>query len=215
MIGRTSVSFKSTPVTLLCISVFALVHLLDILVPAPDGVSLRPFLLYGAIIPNLILDHDQWWRLFTALFLHLDFAHLAFNAVACLIFMSRFEVYLGKARTVMVFFLSGLAANLFATVVYALQGKAFIVALGASGGIMAILGASLAVMAVDYHRTRRLHYISYLQQIVVIILLQLVFDLFITENSMLVHMLGFLSGLIAGAALRFRQIVGGFDSSIR
>ena len=99
----------------------------------PDGL-----LEAGAMVPILVAQ-GEWWRLFTAMFLHIGVMHLAFNALALYVFGSLVEQALGAARYLALYLVAGFAASSFS---FAL-GSPFRAAAGASGAVFGLLGAWL------------------------------------------------------------------------
>ncbi|WP_202845165.1 rhomboid family intramembrane serine protease [Luteimonas saliphila] len=87
-------------------------------------------------------EPQQWLRLFTALFLHADWAHLLGNLVFLLIFGLPAERVMGPWRFLALFFLGGALANLFAVLVIGAPDRLII---GASGAVSALIGAYLAL----------------------------------------------------------------------
>lgn len=81
-------------------------------------------------------------RLFTALFLHADWAHLVGNLVFLLIFGLPAERAMGPWRFLTLFLLGGAVANL-AAVLFAGSPDRLII--GASGAVSAVIGAYLAL----------------------------------------------------------------------
>ncbi len=79
-----------------------------------------------------------WWRLITSMFLHENLIHIGFNMLALYLIGTPVEQYLGRARYVGLYFVSGLAGAAGAL----LQSPTTPV-LGASGAIFGILGAML------------------------------------------------------------------------
>lgn len=55
---------------------------------------------------------DQFYRLFTSLYLHAGVLHLAITIAFHLIFLSDLERYLGSIRTAIIYITSGIAGNL-------------------------------------------------------------------------------------------------------
>ncbi|MDG6348793.1 rhomboid family intramembrane serine protease [Luteimonas sp. 8-5] len=84
----------------------------------------------------------QWMRLFSALFLHADWAHLLGNLVFLLIFGLPAERVMGAGRLLLLFLLGGAAANLAAVLFIAGPDRLVI---GASGAVSALIGAYLAL----------------------------------------------------------------------
>ena len=97
--------------------------------------------IFQLVIPGLtdafLLDQSSFqqpWRFITAIFLHGGAAHLLYNLFALLLFGFILERLIGGRRFVMVFFVSGILANVFSVFFYPS-------ALGASGAIFGIIGA--------------------------------------------------------------------------
>jgi len=84
----------------------------------------------------------QWLRLFSALFLHADWAHLLGNLVFLLIFGLPAEKVMGAGRFLVLFLLGGAVANLAAVL---LIGGPDRLVIGASGAVSAVIGAYLAL----------------------------------------------------------------------
>jgi membrane associated rhomboid family serine protease len=93
-----------------------------------------------------LTTHGEWWRLITALFVHFGIIHLLFNMWALAAFGALSERLLGITSFVFIYFVSGIAANLFSITL-----RPSIDTAGASGAIFGILGALLAV----YWRKKR------------------------------------------------------------
>ena len=92
-----------------------------------------------------------WWaalrdgsalRLFTALFLHADGAHLAGNLVFLMIFGLAAERSLGPWRFLLLFLLGGAVSNLAAVISVGTPDRVIV---GASGAVSAVIGAYLAL----------------------------------------------------------------------
>mgnify|MGYP003584078660 FL=1 len=81
-------------------------------------------------------------RLFTALFLHADWAHLLGNLVFLLIFGLPAERVMGPWRFLLLFLLGGAMANLAAVLTIDNPDR---VVIGASGAVSAVIGAYLAL----------------------------------------------------------------------
>lgn len=75
----------------------------------------------------------QPWRFVTAIFLHGDISHLLFNLLALALFGSVLERMIGSRRFLLVFFVTGILANLISVFFYNAS-------LGASGAIFGVIG---------------------------------------------------------------------------
>lgn len=66
---------------------------------------------FGAKVNSLILA-GQWWRLFTAMFLHIGFEHIVLNMVTLYFVGIQLESILGRYRFLTVYLVSGITGNL-------------------------------------------------------------------------------------------------------
>lgn len=88
---------------------------------------------------SAVLEAGEYYRLFTSLFFHVGWMHLAANSVYLLYFGMRSEALLGHVRFLVLYFLSGLGGSLCSLF---FSGDP---AVGASGAIFGLLGAMLFV----------------------------------------------------------------------
>jgi rhomboid protease GluP len=86
---------------------------------------------------NLAVLNGEIWRLFTAMFIHADIAHIVGNMLFLLIFGLRAEKLFDLKEYFLVYFLSGLAGG-FLTLLLGPNT----VSVGASGAIFGMIGAS-------------------------------------------------------------------------
>jgi membrane associated rhomboid family serine protease len=100
---------------------------------APGGSLFNKWILYGPLVA-----HGDWWRLVTATFLHASVIHIGFNMFALYFIGTPVEQYLGKARYLGLYMVSGLAGS-----AGGLLQSPHTPILGASGAIFGILGALL------------------------------------------------------------------------
>ena len=98
-----------------------------------------------AALPPITLLFNEWYRLFTSMFLHGNIFHILFNMYFLFIFGREVEGILGWFRYLILYILSGLVASVFHIGFTGVLGisNLFIPALGASGAISGILGAFL------------------------------------------------------------------------
>ena len=89
----------------------------------------------------------QYYRLFTSIFLHLDFLHIAFNMITLLIVGPAVEVMLGKIRFLALFLLAGIGGNVLSYLIAPVLG----LSAGASGAIFGVMGAYV-VLALIRHK---------------------------------------------------------------
>jgi membrane associated rhomboid family serine protease len=134
-----------------------------------------------AQVPYLV-DQGDWWRPFTAAFLHYGPVHLAFNMLALLVFGSELERLLGRGRYLTVYLVSivGGAAALQAF------GDPFTQVAGASTAVYGLMGA-LGVVLVQQKQD--------LRGLLTLLGINLVIS-FLPGVSLIGH----LGGLVGGAA---------------
>jgi rhomboid protease GluP len=84
----------------------------------------------------------QWWRLYTAMFMHFGVVHLALNMWALWDVGRLVERLYGRPRFITIYVVSGVAGNLFSLVV---QGSDAVSG-GASGAIFSLFGALLVFL---------------------------------------------------------------------
>ena len=104
---------------------------------SPTGVSGDVNSDYGLF--SACVGNGEWWRLVTSGFLHAGVLHLAMNMWALYVLGSVLEVELGKARYLLVYFVSLLGGALGVVMVDRMGSPGLTV--GASGAIFGLLGA--------------------------------------------------------------------------
>lgn len=92
------------------------------------------FIYNFGLSPNM-LETSQYYRLFTAMFLHVNLTHLLSNCLSLYIFGARVEKFLGKQFFLIVYILGGIVGSIF-SVAFTQS-----VSVGASGAIYALEGA--------------------------------------------------------------------------
>ncbi len=95
-----------------------------------------------AAVPATILSGDNFYTLFTSMFLHGDWMHLLWNMLFLWIFADNIEATIGNFRFLFFYLFGGIAASL-AHILFNTQS--LIPMIGASGAISAALGAYLAL----------------------------------------------------------------------
>ena len=138
--------------------------------------------------------HGEWWRLFTAMFLHASFFHLAVNMYSLYFVGSIMEQVIGRWRFLLLYLASGLAGSAGALVLSPLTPT-----VGASGAIFGVLGGLFVL-------ERRRH-IATGGQVAGLIVLNLVITVaFSSSISVGGHFGGLIGGLILMVALlQFRR----------
>jgi membrane associated rhomboid family serine protease len=105
--------------------------------------------------PGLILDRfgfspyrivQDWWTVFTYMFVHYDIWHILFNMIALYFFGTMVMSLIGETAFLATYFVGGImGALMFYVLSFALNSSQYAIVIGASGAIYA-LGGLLLVM---------------------------------------------------------------------
>lgn len=108
------------------------------------GIDDGEFMLaHGAMNAGLV-QQGQWYRLFTACFLHFDGPHLFNNMLMLGVVGQYVERHIGNIKMGLLYLLSGVGGNLVSMWFELMTGKEYISA-GASGAVFGIVGGLLAL----------------------------------------------------------------------
>ena len=149
----------------------------------------------AGVLDTVALAHGQWWRLFTAIWLHADLTHLAGNAMFGFVLlgltMGRYGTGVGLAAA----YLAGAGGNLIAWI-FSSQPH---YALGASGMVMGCVGL-LAIQSVSIWRgtpqAGRVFLSGLFGGVMLFVLLGLT-----PGTDVLAHFGGFMWGLVFGGLM--------------
>ena len=142
----------------------------------------------GAKVNQYILL-GEWWRLFTAMFLHIGVMHLLFNMWALFAIGRLVEAYYGHVRYAIIYLLGGLFGSLAS---YAFSPS---VSAGASGGVFALTGAT-SVYFFRYRDNFGSHGRAVLQNMLLIIVMNLAFGFAGSGVDNWGHIGGLVGGLL-------------------
>jgi membrane associated rhomboid family serine protease len=185
---------RRTTVTSILLGVNIAVFVLEVAVGAVGGLSTRGsargIVDLGALVPILVAD-GQYWRLFTAMFLHASLLHIAFNMWALYLFGNAIEAALGSVRFLAIY----LACGLLASVTSFTFGHPFVPAVGASGAIFGLLGAWVAF---NYRRRGTALASANLRMALLIIGINVFLGFSIQGIDNYAHLGGLVSGAAAG-----------------
>jgi membrane associated rhomboid family serine protease len=161
-----------------------------------NGVPTKTAFDMGALFPPAVagvppFGDPQYWRLFTAMFLHANLLHIAFNAWALWIFGNFVEATFGTPRMLLIYFVTGL----FASATSYTFGPTIQLGLGASGAIVGLLGAFIAY---NFRRRRSAVAQGYIRWAIMIIVLNVVWAGLYPGIDNWAHGGGLVSGVAAG-----------------
>lgn len=155
---------------------------------------------FGAMFGPLI-SNGEYWRLFTAMFLHVGFMHLLFNGVGLLIFGRMLERIFGHYRFATIYVLAGLSGS-----VASYNFNPIVIGAGASGAIFGVLGALTAFFLIRRGVVGNVGR-QYRSGLALIVMINLAFGFLVPGIDNWAHLGGLAGGLVLGLALspRYRH----------
>ena len=202
--GSRRSQVRSAPAVLVLILANVLVFLFEISVG--DWNDPRVLHRIGALEPHAVVSEGEYWRLFTALFLHGGSLHLAFNLFALYFLGPPLERSIGTIRFFACYLISGLASSAGVVALNELGLVRVAEVIGASGCIMGVVGAWAGFLLRHHHTPFAKQRLANIGLIVVI---QIAFDLSTPQVSMAAHMCGLVAGFFLGIILAPRPVAGG------
>lgn len=149
--------------------------------------TMEVLVLFGSKV-NILIKNGEYWRLFTAMFIHIGVLHLLFNLYALYAIGPLVEGYFGHIRFTIIYVLAGLFGSLAS---YAMSPA---VSAGASGAIFGLIGA-ITVYFLKYHQNFGRRGRAMLQNMAIIIVINLAFGM--AGNG--IDNWGHIGGLVGGA----------------
>ena len=156
----------------------------------------------GALEAYAVVVQGEYWRLFTALFLHGGFTHLLFNIFALYILGPPLERSIGTIRFAVCYLMSGLASSAGVVALTVLGFVQVSQLVGASGCIMGIVGAWAGFLVRHRHAPQAKQRLG---NVVMIIVIQVAFDLSTPQVSMAAHLCGLIAGFFLGLVIAPRR----------
>ena len=182
-----AISAKNAYVTQVLIALNLLVYIVTVVqgqgINDPGGKVFVKGLLFGPAVAD-----GDWWRLITSAFLHANVLHIVFNMLALWWFGAPVELFLGRARFLLIYIVSGLAGA--AGALLATPNAATV---GASGAIFGILGAALVL------ERQRMYVLG--GSALAIIIVNIVFSIAVPGISIGGHIGGLVGGALSTLAL--------------
>lgn len=194
---RTVASGQATPLVIGLIAVNAGIFLLGLLSSTIDrelfvgGAQFNETVRISRTEVVLGIAGGEWWRAFTAMFLHGSITHVLFNMWALWLFGPVLERRFGTPAFATLYVASGLAGS---AAYYLLGG--ITPAVGASGAIFGLFGALLAA---SYRQRHTVAGRAVFGQLGVLLAINLALPFLVPNIAWQAHM----GGLVAGAAIAF------------
>ncbi len=145
----------------------------------------------GAFSFLLISDTNQYYRLISSVFLHVDVQHLFSNMLVLYFLGNIVEEKIGHIKYLIVYFVSAIAGN-FLSAIYEMAAGEMIATVGASGAVFGVMGSVLVLLVAHGGKWENITLPR--------MLIMLVYSLYIgftSENiNNAAHIGGFLTGLL-------------------
>lgn len=150
---------------------------------------------------SFLIWQGQWWRLVMPIFLHGGLLHIAMNTWVLMDIGPQLEELYGSARYLFLYVATGIAGFLASTVwnIYTLQGYG--IGIGASGALMGLIGALLALTTrrggayMQMIRGQLLRWVAYI----------LIFGIIVSGVDNAAHIGGLAAGFLVGRVMADRE----------
>ena len=195
-----SVRLRHAPV----VAIFILLNIVMFCIELWRGALTNPATLHrlGSLDSFAVVSKGEFWRLFTALFLHYGLLHLAFNLFALYVLGPPLERTIGAVRFAACYLIAGVGSTGGVVLLTLLKIIRPAELVGASGCVMGIVGAWAGFLIRHRHiwqaRQRLLN-------IALIIVIQVLFDISTPQVSTSAHLCGLITGFAIGLAVRPKQ----------
>lgn len=145
----------------------------------------------GALSWYHMKEAGEYYRIFTSMFLHSDFEHLANNMLVLFFVGDKLERTAGKLKYLIIYFGSGIFAGIFSAGYNMLKGEQ-VYSIGASGAIFGIVGAMAYILLVNKGRLQDISS----RQIILFTVFSLYGGIVNTGIDSIAHIGGFVAGLL-------------------
>ena len=146
----------------------------------------------GALYGPLTVLKGEWWRLFTAMFLHGGMTHLLMNMFSLYLIGRGMEMYFDTRSYLTIYLFSGLLGGLVSLYMHSNS-----VGVGASGAIFGVFGA-LAGFFLAHRDKIEAHSKAFMKDFGIVLGINLVLGLSIPSIDVSAHIGGLIIGLIGG-----------------
>ena len=153
--------------------------------------SIENLIKFGANSKSLVAN-GQWWRLFTASFIHIGFFHILFNMYFLNSLGPLFENMFGSVRFLIIYLIAGVFGNLLSFAF----GSPYTASAGASTSLYGMLGLAIGLM-VTYKNDEIVR--SFGASFISVVVINIIYSLIAPGVGIYGHLGGFIAGfLLAG-----------------
>ena len=203
--------WQQAPVTTAIIAICALVYIAMSVSGGSAAAFVSPsvgdVMRWGGTFGYSILHDGEWWRLITAVFVHIGIIHIAFNMYVFWGLGLIAERLLGRWNFLATYLLTGIAGN-----VLSLLLKPNIVGAGASGAIFGIAGVLIAVLQFGRLNVPNERLKPLKQEVLKLALYNLLIGAVVARINNIAHLGGLIYGLLLGLLFAWSTR---FDSDTR
>ncbi len=202
--------FREFPLTYGIIAVNIVVYLFSALLSGNIAdMDMQVLVDMGALYGPLVVLKGEWWRLFTAMFLHGGMTHILMNMFSLYLIGRGVEMYFEKKAYLSMYLFSGLLGGLASLSMHPQS-----VGIGASGAIFGVFGA-LAGFFLAHREKIATQSKAFLKDFGIVLGLNLVFGLSISSIDVSAHIGGLVVGLIGGFVIsKNPKWVWGFSAAM-
>lgn len=186
-------SVLNSPITFLLIAINILVAVILQQVANQNTDQYNTLVYHSFALVKSYLEQGEWWRLFTAMFIHFDIQHIGYNMISLYVLGTVLEKEKGSIVFVLIYFISGVIGNIMTN----FFGVSF--SAGASGAVFGLAGVLTAdgirlLFATDEDirlRARKRWWVVFIYPLILLIP-----GLLDPKTNNIAHLFGFISGLL-------------------
>ncbi len=185
--------FRELPITYILIAINIFVYLFSSYYSGDiANMNSETLIEMGALVGQYTVEYKEWWRLFTAMFLHAGMTHILMNMFSLYLIGRGVEVYFQKKAYLSMYLFSGLIGGLVSLYMHPLG-----LGVGASGAIFGVFGA-LAGFFLAHRDKIAQQSKTFMKDFGIVLGLNLVLGLSIESIDVSAHIGGLVIGMIGG-----------------
>jgi rhomboid protease GluP len=142
------------------------------------------------------VTQGQWWRLLTAMFIHIGIIHIAMNMYILWGIGKLTERLFGNFGFLVLYLLAGLGGSL-----TSVWWKPFTVSAGASGAVFGVYGGLLGYLLLQRHTVPKRNVSSLATSAGTFLVYNLIYSMMSARVDIAAHLGGFVTGFLVGGAL--------------
>ncbi len=141
---------------------------------------------------KLLTTNGEWWRLFTSIFIHKEFLHLAFNMYGLLIISILTHHYISRINYVLIYVISGVVSN-----VVCMSWQESSISFGSTSSILGLLGVMFTACLANAYPVQNFKNLIILSSLFLLSNIVISFE----GNYLIANTGGFVTGCILGIFL--------------